>query len=64
MSWARFLKRVFDIDMERCACGGPLKIIAAIEDPVVIVRILTHLGLPARALPRAPARAYSLVHAA
>jgi hypothetical protein len=33
MSWARFLKRVFDIDMERCACGGPLKIIAAIEDP-------------------------------
>jgi hypothetical protein len=64
MSWARLLKRVFDIDVERCACGGQLKIIAAIEDPVVIVRILTHLGLAARAPPRAPARAPSLVHAA
>ena len=30
-------------------CGGTLKIIAAIEEPAVIVRILTHLGLPARA---------------
>jgi hypothetical protein len=64
MSWAWLLKRVFDIDVERCACGGQLKIIAAIEDPVVIVRILTHLGLAARATPRAPAREPSLNHAA
>ena len=28
---------------------GSLKIIAAIEDPPVIVRILTYLGLPTRA---------------
>ncbi len=47
---AFLLKRVFDIDVERCACGGQLKIIAAIEEPVVIVRTLTHLGLAARAL--------------
>jgi hypothetical protein len=34
MSWARLLKRVFDIDVEHCPnCGGALKIIAAIEDP-------------------------------
>ncbi len=52
MSWARLLKRAFDIDIERCAYGGKLKIIAAIEDTVVIVRILTHLGLPARVPPR------------
>ena len=26
MSWARMLKRVFDIDMERCACGGQVKV--------------------------------------
>ena len=34
MSWARLLKRVFDIDIEYCPqCGGSLKIIAAIVDP-------------------------------
>jgi len=39
-----------DLDLEHCPqCGGELKIIAAIEEPAVIVRILTHLGLPARA---------------
>ena len=48
-------------DVERCACGGQLKIRAGIEDPVVIVRILTHLGLPARAPPHFTARAPSLV---
>jgi len=64
MSWAQRLKRVFNIDLERCACGGQLKINAAIQDPVVIVRILTHLGLPARAPPRAAVRAPSLNHAA
>jgi hypothetical protein len=34
MSWARLLKRLFDIDLKHCPqCGGPLKIIAAIERP-------------------------------
>jgi hypothetical protein len=36
--------------------GGTLKIIAAIEHPPVIAKILTHLGLPAWAPPRSPAR--------
>ena len=61
MSWARLLKRVFDIDIKRCPnCGGALKIIAAIEDPPVIVKILCHLGLSTRAPPRAPARRLDL----
>jgi hypothetical protein len=65
MSWACLLKRVFDIDVEHCPnCGGRLKIIAAIVDPQVIVKILTHLGLPARApRPRAPARPLPLFQA-
>ncbi len=56
-SWARLLKRVFDLDLEHCPnCGGELKIIAAILDASVIEKLLTHLGLQARAPPRAPAR--------
>jgi hypothetical protein len=61
MSWARLLKQVFDIDIEHCPnCGGALKIIAAIEDPPVIIKILSHLGLPTRGPPRAPARRVDL----
>ena len=57
LSWAQLLKRVFEIDMAHCPqCGGPLTLIAAIEDPTVIVKILAHLGLPTRAPPRSPAR--------
>jgi len=61
MSWAQRLKRVFGIEIERCEhCGGAVKIIASIEDPEVIGRILEHLGLdgseaPSQKLP--PARA-------
>jgi hypothetical protein len=57
MSWAQLLKRVFDIDVAHCPhCGGPLKIIAAIQSPSAITRILGHLGLPTRAPPKAPPR--------
>ena len=56
---------MFDLDLEHCPqCGGELKIIAAIEEPAVIVKILTHLGLPARAPPRSPARPLALFQAA
>ena len=56
ISWARLLKRVFGFDIETCPhCQGKLKIIAAIEDPPIIVKKLKHLGLPAGAPPRAPA---------
>jgi hypothetical protein len=59
LSWAQLLKRVFEIDIQQCPhCGGSLRIIAAIVDPPVIVKMLTHLGLPARAPPRAAARAF------
>ncbi|MCC6535323.1 MAG: transposase, partial [Burkholderiales bacterium] len=64
MTLARLLKRLFDIDVEHCACGGQVKIIAAIEGLIVIVRILAHLSLPARAPPRARARTLQLIHMA
>lgn len=44
MTWAQRLKRVFNIDIETCkTCGGQVKIIACIEDPAVVDKILTHL---------------------
>ncbi len=44
MSWAQRLKRVFNIDVERCrVCGGKARVIAAIEDKAIIDKILTHL---------------------
>jgi hypothetical protein len=55
---------VFDIDVQYCAnCAGHLKIIAAIGDPALITKILTHLHLPARASPRSPARRVNLFQA-
>ena len=47
MTWAQRLKRVFNIDIETCsACGGAVKVIACIEDPVVIKkgeRVKSHI---------------------
>ena len=57
MRWAQRLKRVFGIEIETCeACGGKVKVIASIEDPAVIGKILKHLAsreLPAGAGPSA-----------
>ncbi len=47
ISWAKLLKRVFNVDFESCQkCGGQMTIIAAIEEPLAIKKILNHLGLP------------------
>lgn len=54
ISWARLLKRDFDIDMHTCPnCGGgELKIIAAILEWPVIEKILIHFVLDPQAPPR------------
>ena len=57
MTWAQRLKRVFRIDIETCtAFGGAMRIIACIEEQVVIKAILAHLADKARPLhaPRLP----------
>lgn len=44
MSWAQRLRRVFGVEIKACArCGGKLKVIASIEEPEVIAKILAHL---------------------
>jgi hypothetical protein len=40
------MRRAFEVDVRRCPqCGGRMHVIATIEDPAVIHRILAHLGL-------------------
>jgi hypothetical protein len=57
-SWARLLRRLFDIDMHTCPnCGGgKLKIIAAILERPAIEQILAHLGLDPKPPPRGRVR--------
>lgn len=57
-TWARLLKRVFAINMERCpVCQqGRLRIIAAITADHVIQNILRHLKLAVDPPPIAPAQ--------
>jgi hypothetical protein len=44
MTWAQRLRRVFSIDAESCArCGKAVRVIACIEEPALIERILTHV---------------------
>ena len=44
LSWAERLKRVLKLDIELCPkCGGKLRVIAAINQPGVIQKILDHV---------------------
>jgi hypothetical protein len=57
MSWAELLRRTFEIDVLACPeCGGRLHLLATIEDPAVIRKILSHLGIAAERPRPAPAR--------
>ena len=55
--WMDLLERVFGYDLACPRCHGPMQVIQVVEEPLVIEKILTHLGLPT-SLPRvSPARA-------
>jgi len=44
MTWAQRLKRVFNIDVDKCRlCDGNARVIATIEDKAVIEKLLAHL---------------------
>ncbi len=56
-AWADLLRRIFAIDALACMqCGGRLRLIATIEDPAVVDRIVRHLGLPTDLAALLPAR--------
>jgi hypothetical protein len=43
------MRRAFDFDVLACVrCGARTRLISTIEDPAVVHKILTHLGLSAR----------------
>jgi hypothetical protein len=45
-AWANLMRRAFDIDVLACPrCGGRLRLLGTIEDPVAIRAILTELAV-------------------
>ena len=45
-TWVALMRRAFDLDVLRCPrCAGRMQLIATIDDPAVIHRILAHLAL-------------------
>ena len=57
ISGAALLARVFALDVIRCpACGGRLRLIAALTDPASIRRYLHGVGLPTQPPPLNPPR--------
>ena len=52
------MRRAFEADVLPCPrCGGRMVVLATIDDPAVIRRILTHLGLPTTPGEPTPGRA-------
>ena len=48
LRWATLLARVFSSDLSECAaCGGRLRVVAALTDPASIRTFLEAVGMPA-----------------
>jgi hypothetical protein len=56
IAWATLMRRVFEVDVLACVrCGGRMRVLATLEEPRVVQKILRHVGLPAEpAAPRPP----------
>jgi hypothetical protein len=56
VAWATLMRRIFEIDVLACPrCGGRMRVLATIEEPGVVEKILRHVGLAAEpVVPRAP----------
>jgi hypothetical protein len=63
MTWAQRLKRVFQIEIESCPeCGGKVRVIACIEDPQLIAKILAHVRSRKMFTAQAAARGPPVLH--
>ena len=66
-AWAKLIRKVYEVDPLECPrCGAQMRVIALIEDPPVIERILSWLGLweplqPGRAVTARTTRATALL---
>jgi len=61
--WAELMARVFGVNVLRCPkCGGECRVIACIDDPPVIRKILNHMGLSTEPIELAPARGPPIDH--
>jgi uncharacterized protein YbaR (Trm112 family) len=50
------MRRVFDLDVLACPrCGGRLRVIAAVQDPLAVQAILAHRARSAAPAPPGPA---------
>jgi hypothetical protein len=56
LPWLSLLARVFRLELKCPACGGPLRLIAALTDPGSLRTYLDGVGLDSRPPPIAPAR--------
>ena len=57
LDWAKLLRRTYDVDVLECPrCHGPARVVAAINDPAVIRKIVTHVREPAARAPPSGAR--------
>jgi hypothetical protein len=55
-TWAALMCRVFALDVLACPrCGGPLRVIATIQDPLAVQAILAHLARTPAPEPPGPA---------
>ena len=56
-AWAELMRRAFERDLRACPrCGGRMRLLATIEDPRAIRRILAQLGLPTQGSDPCPSR--------
>ena len=47
VSWAELMKHSFEFDLTRCiACGGAVKVIAVIANPMLAAAIIRNLARP------------------